>query len=231
MRYKWRHVTSGVVFMGGLFIMSLGIVCMIQAHIGVAPWDVLSLGLVQTVGGTVGLWSQLVGILLLLLTILFTKKIPGFGAFLNMFFIGYFVDLIMAGGWIDPTSSLWESILLFGIGLVISGLGTGMYIAVGWGAGPRDGFMLALVTRLKWPFGRIRTITEAAVLAIGWVLGGPVFIGTLIFCLTIGPICQYFIGLWKRILDKATGRDAEYEDFNQRTLWINNHDGIGPTLR
>ncbi|WP_205672127.1 YitT family protein [Ammoniphilus sp. YIM 78166] len=231
MNTKFKHVLSSFVFMSGLFIMALGFVFMIQAKIGVAPWDVLHLGLVSTVGWTVGIWSQLLGLILLVITIVLTRRMMGIGAFLNMFFLGFFIDLIMSWGWIHEASSLVESGLWFVMGLVISCFGTGMYIAPGWGAGPRDGFMLALAERTQWPFRRVRTIMEMAVLVLGWVLGGPVFIGTVIFCLTVGPICQYFIGLWKRILDKAIGRDADYENINQRTLRINHHDGTSRAVR
>jgi uncharacterized membrane protein YczE len=216
--------------MVGLFLFAAGIALMIIANWGAAPWDVLHVGLVYTVGLTVGTWSQILGFMLIVFTALITRKVPGFACFLNMFFIGFFVDLILQSGWVQTPEETWISIGYFLLGIVLVGFGSGMYIAPGWGAGPRDGFMLALSLLVHRSIRSVRTGMEITVLSLGWLLGGPVHLGTLTFCLTIGPICQFFIQVWKRILGETEGRERN-ENFHEGSLRIDNHDGISRTLR
>jgi uncharacterized protein len=183
--------------MVGVFIISVGSCFMIQSNLGLPPWDVLHMGLTNTFGLTFGIWSQITGLFLIAVTILITKKRPGIGTILNMFFLGFWIDRILEWGWIPSFSSTVLSLCSFMLGVMLTGFGIGMYLSTGWGAGPRDGFTLACVTLLKARFGLVRTSTELIVLIAGWLFGGPVFIGTVLFSVTIGFFCDRFIPFWK----------------------------------
>jgi uncharacterized membrane protein YczE len=196
------YVFLFLFFMVGVFIISMGSCLMIQSHLGLPPWDVLHWGLTKTFGLTFGVWSQIMGLLLIVVTMLITKKRPGIGTILNMFFLGFWIDRIMEWGWIPSFSSFALSLCAFILGVVLTGFGIGMYLVTGWGAGPRDGFTLACVQLFRARFGWVRTITELIVLIGGWLLGGPVFIGTVLFSLTIGLFCDRFIPFWKKRRDR-----------------------------
>ncbi|GGF97481.1 YczE/YyaS/YitT family protein [Paenibacillus abyssi] len=201
-----RHLFSFVFFMVGVFIISVGSSLMIQAELGLPPWDVLHMGLTGTYGLTFGIWSQIMGLLLIALTMLITRKRPGIGTVLNMFFLGFWIDRIMEWDIIPQFYSFPLSLVEFMLGVMLTGFGIGMYLASGLGAGPRDGFTLACVQLFRARFGIVRTVTELVVLGGGTLLGGPVFIGTVLFSLTIGFFCDRFIPFWKirhdRIYDK-----------------------------
>ncbi|GED31912.1 YitT family protein [Brevibacillus centrosporus] len=197
------------VFMLGLAIMGFGIGMMIQANLGVAPWDTLHIGLQKTFGLTIGMWSQIVGLLIIVSSYVIGKIKPSVGMFLNMFFFGLFIDLFMWLNWIPIGGTLSERIFLFAAGLLIYTFGTGMYISPQLGAGPRDSFMLALHDRTGWDVGRIRIGIECTVTLLGFLLGGPVSIGTLVTALSIGPLIKRFIPMWERVMAKLNSVRSE----------------------
>lgn len=169
--------------------MSLGIALMIRAELGSAPWDVLHVGLYLNFGLTVGTWTILMGVLLLLLSTFITKQLPKAGAYLNMIFIGLFVDAFLFLIPVPEQLMIQVLFLLFGIGIM--GFGIGIYISPQMGAGPRDSVMLAVAERTPLTVARVRLYMEGSVLIIGWLIGGPVFIGTVLFSLTIGHITSW----------------------------------------
>lgn len=173
----------------GLFLHGLGIVMQIQANIGYAPWDVLHVGLAQTIGLTIGQASIGVGLMILLIDLLLKEPL-GLGTILNMLLVGLFVDLIMSTGLIPVMSHLIGSVLLLFFGLVVLALGVYFYIGSGFGAGPRDTLMVALNRRLNVPIGIARSGIEFTALVIGWLLGGMVGIGTIMAVILIGFILQ-----------------------------------------
>ncbi|WP_339063872.1 YitT family protein [Tepidibacillus marianensis] len=185
-----------IFFFIGIIVMSLGVALTIQANLGVSAWDVLHIGLFKTIGLSVGTWSQLVGIVIIAFTYFFDKKIVSIGTILNMLFVGWFIDLFL---WILPAlhKGQWLGQFLFLlIGMVIMAMGAGMYITSKLGAGPRDGLMLVLSDRLNWSIRKVKTWMELIVLVIGFFLGGPVNIGTVVLSIFIGPLMQYFIKFW-----------------------------------
>ncbi|MBO8173471.1 MAG: membrane protein [Bacillaceae bacterium] len=194
-----KYLIAFSLFLPGLFVMSLGIVMMIYAGLGVPSWDVLHVGLQKTVGLTIGIWNQLVGIVLLGYTLYLTRKFPGIGAILNMILIGVFVDLIMFTHMLPMPATVWTQWLYMLMGIFLMGFGSGMYISSDMGAGPRDGVVLALADLTGASIRRIRTIMEIVALLLGWMLGGPVGLGTLVFSLAVGPIMQYSISFWRKI--------------------------------
>ncbi|MCH5585628.1 YitT family protein [Shimazuella sp. AN120528] len=193
------------MFMLGLAVMGYGIGMMIEAHLGVAPWDTLHIGLQNTFGLTIGMWSQIMGAIIILATYFIGKIKPNIGMFLNMFFFGLFIDLFMWLKWLPSGETLIERICLFTAGLLIYTFGTGMYISPRIGAGPRDSFMLVLHERMGWSISKTRIGIECTVTLFGFLFGGPVSVGTLLTALTIGPLIKQFIPLWERIMAKPYG--------------------------
>ncbi|GAE26716.1 membrane protein [Halalkalibacter wakoensis JCM 9140] len=210
--------------MFGLIVMALGIALMIHANLGGAPWDVLHIGLTKQLGLTVGTWSIIMGFVVLSITAFLMKSWPQIGAFLNMLFLGIFIDLFL---WLipAPATMFWQYSMML-LGILIIGYGIGIYIAPGCGAGPRDSLMLALQQKTGWKVQHVRVLMEVSVLSIGWLLGGTVFIGTLIFCFGIGSVVGVTLPQCKRIFDYILERGIKDEDFNKGSLRTHYHDGV-----
>ena len=190
-------------FFAGLMFLALGIALTIRGKLlGIAPWDVLHVGLFQNFGLTIGMWSIGTGLLLVLGTSLYSKRWPPIGTWLNMILIGLFTDVFL---WLLPvvTNPIVQSIY-FVSGVGIMGFGVGMYIASNIGAGPRDSLMLILVERTGWTVKRVRTLLEIVVAIVGWLLGGPVGIGTIIVALTLGYIVHFTLTISRNWIAKLT---------------------------
>ena len=171
----------------GLFLYGIGIALIVRAAIGVAPWDVLAQGIDNHTHLGFGLITILLSGVVLLLWIPIRQK-PGAGTLLNALLIGPSADV---GLWLIPADlDLWARILLFAAGLLLIAVATGLYIGAHFGPGPRDGLMTGLHQRTGWKIWIVRTGIEVIVLGIGWVLGGNVGIGTVLFAVLIGPLCQ-----------------------------------------
>lgn len=196
------------VFMLGLAVMGFGIATMIEANVGVAPWDTLHIGLQKTFGLTIGMWSQIMGASIIFASYIIGKIKPTVGMFLNMIFFGLFIDLFMWLKWVPIGETVMERVVFFAAGLLIYTFGTGMYISPRLGAGPRDSFMLALHERMGWDIGKARIGIECTVTLLGFLLGGPVSVGTLVTALAIGPLIKQFIPLWERMMAKPYGKEA-----------------------
>ena len=152
----------------------------------------LTQGISKQTGLPFGLITNLVGVLVLLLWIPIRQK-PGVGTVLNVLLIGPSAQLVL---WLVPEQTeLWVRIPLFVAGLLVVGIATGLYIGARLGPGPRDGLMTGLHAKIGWPIWLVRTLIEVTVLAIGWVLGGNVGIGTVAFALLIGPIANVTLPL------------------------------------
>ncbi|AMX82790.1 hypothetical protein GS3922_03350 [Geobacillus subterraneus] len=190
------------IYFAGLFVMSFGIVLTIKADVGCAPWDVLHIGLQRQFGLTIGAWSIIVGMGVLAASALLVKQRPRLGAFLNMVTVGMLIDGWMMIPQLKTPEQPLEQYALLMAGIIVSGYGMGLYISAGVGAGPRDSLMLALTELTRWKVAYIRIGMEALVLLVGWLLGGPVSFGTLLFCVTIGSVA----GLALPQCQKMTGR-------------------------
>jgi uncharacterized membrane protein YczE len=173
----------------GLFLYALGIVLTIKANIGYGPWEIFHVGLGKTVGITIGNASIIVGPVIIVITLLMGEKI-GIGTILNMILIGLFLDLLLMSNIIPIIDNIYLGILVLVIGLYIISLGSYYYIGSGFGAGPRDGLMIALKRKIKLPIGAIRSIIELTATILGWLLGGMLGIGTLISVFAIGFCIQ-----------------------------------------
>lgn len=179
----------------GLLLYGIALALILRAAIGVAPWDVLTQGISLKTGWGFGIITIVVGAIVLLLWIPLRQK-PGVGTVLNVLLVGPAADL---GLWLIPADlDLWARILLFPAGLFVLALATGLYLGARFGAGPRDGLMTGIHERTGWPIWVGRTGVEVVVLAAGWMLGGNVGIGTVLFAVLVGPLCNLTIP-WFRI--------------------------------
>lgn len=171
----------------GLFIYGLALAMVIKAEIGVPPWDVFAQGIAKSLSLTYGQASIIVSLLVLLAWIPLKVK-PGVGSVLNAICIGLFADLWMP--FVPTFDNYLANLAMFLLGMATVAFATGMYISANLGSGPRDGLMLGTQKLLKWPLWAVRTMYEGSVLTIGWLLGGQVREGTLIFALCIGYLMQ-----------------------------------------
>ena len=161
----------------------------LYADLGMAPWGVLQVGLAKNTSLTFGQVSQVVGLAVLVLGWLLGFP-PGFGTVMNMYFVGYFMDLIMAWGIVPTPGSLQGKLALLMGGILVLGAASYLYLSPKLGAGPRDGLMMGLVQRLGRPIYQVRGAIEVTVLVLGYALGGPVGVGTLITAFTMGYSVQ-----------------------------------------
>lgn len=178
----------------GLFIYGLGIACMVDANIGIAPWDVLAQGISVRSGVSYGIASIIVSILVLLTWIPLKVK-PGIGSILNAICIGLFTDLWLP--FVPKQTEFGLGILQFAVGMVVVAFATGLYISSNLGMGPRDGLIMGSVRKFNRPVWQIRTAYESLVLALGWLLGGQVGLGTVMFAFGIGYLMQTALKFFK----------------------------------
>lgn len=173
----------------GLVLYGVGIGLLVESGLGVDPWDVFHQGLAVRLGLSIGFWIILVGALVMLLWIPLRQR-PGVGTLTNVLFLGLFADATI---WLVPTPEHWAPRWACLLSAVVAiGAGTGLYIGAGLGPGPRDGLMTGLA-RLGLSIRFARTLIEVCVLVAGWLLGGTVGPGTLVFAFTIGPVTQFFM--------------------------------------
>ena len=182
-----NFVLRFIKLMFGLFIYGIGLAMMVDAGIGIAPWDVLAQGLSKQTSLSFGQATVAVSAMVLLLWIPLRVK-PGLGTLMNAIFVGLFADLAMP--FIPQPELYWQQLLLFLAGMVIISYATGLYISCGMGKGPRDGLNVGLSQRFNQPFWIARTAVEILVVTLGFLLGGQVREGTLIFALAIGYLNQ-----------------------------------------
>ncbi|MFC9897123.1 YitT family protein [Nocardia sp. NPDC127579] len=181
----------------GLWLYGFSMAVMIRAGLGLDPWDVFHQGVAAHVPLSFGAVTAVTGVVVLLLWIPLRQK-PGLGTISNVIVIGLSVD---AGLWLLPD---WDSILTRAgamlLAVVLNAVATVLYIGAGMGPGPRDGLMTGLVRRTGWSVRSIRTSIEVTVLAVGFLLGGSVGIGTLVYAFGIGPLIQLMVPLVDRYL-------------------------------
>lgn len=202
--FRWALFTLGLI------VFSLGITLTINfQHLGIHPWDVLNVGLYEMVGLSIGSWAILIGIVLIGVSWILDKSYIKIGTFFNVFIVGLFVDLFLWLDFLPHATHTWLDIVYIVIGIIIMGIGGGMYNAGGVGSGPRDGFMLSISDKLQVPILRVRIITETSVLIIGIILGGPVFIFTFVFTFIQSPIFQYSYMSLSSIVDKVKEREQK----------------------
>jgi len=186
-----------VQLFAGLALYGLSIAMIVRAGLGLDPWDVLTQGVFERfaapAGLSFGLVVNLIGVAVLALWIPLRQK-PGVGTVANVLVIGMIANLGL--DWIPADLALpLRAGLLIG-GVVLNGVATGAYVGAGLGPGPRDGLMTGIVGRTGWPVKWVRTAIEVAVVAVGWLLGGSVGVGTVLYAVAIGPLVHLFLPLF-----------------------------------
>jgi uncharacterized membrane protein YczE len=176
----------------GLALYGVSLAFVLRAGLGLAPWDVLHQGLAEHLDATVGQMVIAVSFVVLLLWIPLRER-PGFGTFANAVLVGVFVDLTLLV--LDPAQAWPARVLLLLGGVLLNGLATALYIGASLGPGPRDGLMTGLVRRTGHSVRLVRTVIEVTVLVVGFLLGGSVGVGTLLYAFAIGPVAHALLPL------------------------------------
>ncbi|MFF4348568.1 YitT family protein [Streptomyces sp. NPDC001530] len=174
----------------GLALYGASSALLVESGLGLEPWNVLHQGLAELTGLTIGVVSIIVGAAVLLLWIPLRQR-PGLGTVSNVFVIGIAMDGTLA--LVPDAHTLTVRIPLLVAGIVLNGVATGLYIAAGFGPGPRDGLMTGLHRRTGRSIRLMRTVIELTVVATGFALGGTVGIGTVLYAVAIGPLAQLFL--------------------------------------
>ena len=180
----------------------------IQAGKGVDPWTVFAQGVAVHTGIGIGWITNIIGLAVLLLWIPLRQR-PGLGTILNILLVGTFIQLTVTV--VPRASGLAAQLAMLLTGVVLVAVASGLYIGAHFGPGPRDGLMTGMHGRFGWPIWACRLSVESTVLIVGWLLGGTVGIGTVVFALGIGPLVHVALPLfdsrrrWSRRRDAAHG--------------------------
>lgn len=186
-----------VALYAGLWLYGFSMAVMVRAALGLDPWDVFHQGVTRHVPLSFGTVTAITGVLVLLAWIPLRQR-PGLGTVSNVVVIAISVD---AGLWLLPeVSALPLRVAMMLAAVVLNAIATVLYIGAGMGPGPRDGLMTGLVRRTGWSVRLVRTAIEVTVLATGWLLGGSVGVGTLVYAFGIGPLIQVLIPFANRWL-------------------------------
>jgi uncharacterized membrane protein YczE len=177
----------------GLLLYGLAAALQVRSGLGLDPWDVLHQGLSGHLGLAIGTMVIIVGAAVLVLWIPLRQR-PGIGTVSNVVLIG--VSMNMSLMWLPRVHATpWRAADMLA-GVLLCGVATGMYIGANLGTGPRDGLMTGLARRTGRSIRLTRTSLEVTVLAVGWLLGGTVGIGTVVFALSIGPLVHVFMPIF-----------------------------------
>ena len=195
--YLMANTTKNKIFKStllasfGLFLFGFGVYLTIQANIGVGPWDAFNLGLSKTFNIKYGTASITVSLIILAIDICLKEKI-GIGMLLDAFIVGKTVDLFNAINLVPAQTSFLSSLIVINVGMIIMGFSQFLYMKAGLGCGPRDTLLVGLKRKIaKVPIGAISICLLTIVTAIGYLLGGPIGIGTLLSAALEGYYMQW----------------------------------------
>ncbi|MFD5505669.1 YitT family protein [Streptomyces sp. NPDC127061] len=206
---RGAHLTRRLIQLYvGLALYGASSALLVRAGLGLEPWGVLHQGLAERTGLSIGVVSIVVGAAVLLLWIPIRQR-PGLGTVSNVFAVGIAMDGTLA--LVPDVRGLAAQIAVMAAGVVVNGVATGLYIAARFGPGPRDGLMTGLHLRTGRSIRLVRTLIEVAVVATGFLLGGTLGAGTVVYALAIGPLAQFFLRFFAVGGNPATeaGADAE----------------------
>jgi uncharacterized membrane protein YczE len=190
----------------GLTLYGFTMALMVQAGLGLDPWDVFHQGLTHHVPLTFGQVVIVTGAIVLLAWIPLRQR-PGIGTIANVVVIGLAADAGIA--WVPAPGQLWMQVALMAAGVVGNALAGALYIGARLGPGPRDGIWVAVVERTGWSIRVVRTLIEISVLVTGFLLGGTVGVGTVFYALAIGPLIQLFLGLLPKHEGDGRGESSQ----------------------
>ena len=196
-------LTTLIMLVIGLFLFGLGEAIIIGSGSGVSPWTVLAQGISSKTNLSVGMATFLISIFILIFWVPL-KQIPGIGTILNAIIIASAIDLTL--GFMPKPELIYLKILQASFGILIVGIGSGIYLASNLGPGPRDGLMIGLQQKTNTSIPLIRTIIEITAVTVGWFLGGIVGIGTILFVFGIGPCVGVGLTLVEKVSKKRINK-------------------------
>jgi uncharacterized membrane protein YczE len=202
-----RRVTQ---LIAGLVLYGISLAMMVRSYLGLDPWDVFHDGVARWLPLSFGAVVIVTGVLVLLLWVPL-RQMPGLGTVANAVVVGLASDATLAV-LARPDSLAGRSALLV-TGIVLNAIAGAMYIGAQLGPGPRDGLMTGLIRRTGWSVRKVRTTLELSVLAVGFLLGGTVGLGTAVYALSIGPLLQLFMPLFVVPLTRPAPRTDSYLDW------------------
>jgi uncharacterized membrane protein YczE len=192
---RWNtFLRDFLVIQIGFLLYGLAITLIVRANLGTGTWVVLEVALANILGIQIGTMTIYMGFLVLIIALALREQV-GWGTLGNILSIGPWLNLFL-GSIGTPQNNLALQIGMFVLGVLIQGIATAVYIGVDAGAGPRDSLMLALHRTTGVSIRLARAAIEGIVVLIGWLLGGPVGLGTLVFALFIGPSVQWAFKLF-----------------------------------
>ncbi|WBM72861.1 hypothetical protein OH773_16755 [Buttiauxella sp. WJP83] len=183
----------------GLVLYGVSTAMFVRANLGADPWNVFHLGVARIFSLNIGMVMIVVGALVLLLWIPLRQK-PGLGTISNVIVLGLAADAALA--LMPPIESMVMRSFLLLAAILVNAIATGMYIGAGFGSGPRDGLMTGINARTGWSVRSVRTAIELTVLLAGWMMGGTLGVGTVLYALAIGPLIQLCLP-WFRIQPRS----------------------------
>ncbi|MBM4420358.1 MAG: hypothetical protein FJ034_01985 [Chloroflexi bacterium] len=196
-RSTWRpgFATLGIL-VAGLVVFGIGQTLQVQAGLGNAPWTVLAQGIALRLGLDLGFSVFLVSAAVLAIWIPFRER-PGLGTILNATVVS--ATLSAGTRLIPPATETWVQLATTLAGVALTGIGSGIYLTCGTGPGPRDGLMTLLHHHTGMPIARVRLGLEVSAVTAGWLLGGTVGLGTVLFALLVGRSVAFSLGLAARV--------------------------------
>ena len=194
-----RFITLMMLIIG-LFLFGLGEAIIIGSGSGVSPWTVLAQGISMRSSLSIGAATFLISISILILWIPL-KQTPGIGTILNAIIIASAIDFTLP--YLPKPDAFIFKLLQAGLGILVVGIGSGIYLASNLGPGPRDGLMVGLQKKTNTSIPLIRTIIELSAVTLGWFLGGVVGIGTILFVFGIGPCVGIGLTLVEKLFKKG----------------------------
>jgi len=205
---RLTQLTAGLVLYG----VSMGL--MFRSTLGLDPWDVFHAGVAEHLPLTFGQVVIVTSFVVLLLWIPL-KQWPGLGTVVNAVLIGVATDVTLSI--VSTPDHLWSRVVMLLTGILLNGVATASYIGAELGPGPRDGLMTGLVRRTGWSVRLVRTSLEVSVLVVGFLLGGTVGLGTVLYAISIGPLVQLLLPIFRTRLD-VRERD-DYLDILRDYRW------------
>lgn len=191
-----RWLVGLLWFYVGLCTVVLGYALVITPALGAAPWDIFHLGLSRQTGLPLFLVLQMTGAVLILLNLALGIR-PTVGMVLNMISVGPILQFYLS--FMSTPESVVARIAMFVAGIFLAGLGTALYVSAGIGSGPRDGMMIGLTRRIGLPVSIVKNVIDVTVASGGWLLGGPLGVGTVVVALGLGPSIQIGMALVARL--------------------------------
>ena len=191
------RLTTMIMLVIGLFLFGLGEAIIIGSGSGVSPWTVLAQGISKRSDFSIGMATFFISIAILIFWIPL-KQVPGIGTILNAIIIASAIDLTLP--YLPQPDDITFKIIQACFGILLVGLGSGIYLCSNLGPGPRDGLMIGLQKQTNASLPAIRTIIELLAVISGWLLGGVVGIGTILFVFGIGPC----VGIGLTLVEKVS---------------------------